>query len=113
VIQEQSVSHLSRSFSFRVSRQELRRDFRNRRSVATGGGGGGGRRGRLGSRGHVFIEVSVLIVHLLFQLAPPCVGTGVLHLRVLRLKHANKQRREEREERREDTRGEERREERK
>lgn len=83
---EQSVSHLSSVFSFTVSSEELRRDFKSRSVVVTvrGGGRGSRRRGRRGSgqlgAGHVFIEVSILIVPLLSQLTPPCAGTGVLHL---------------------------------
>lgn len=89
----QGVSHLSGIFSFSIRSQDLRRHFRNGGFVVTvrGGGRGGRRRrrrlwriagGQLG-RGHVLIEVSVLIVRLLFQLAPPCVRTGVQRLRVL------------------------------
>lgn len=52
------------------------------------GGGGGGRLGRvasgqLGHHRHVLIEVCVLIVQVLFSLAPPCAGSGVLHPRLL------------------------------
>lgn len=91
-VKVQGVSHLSSVFSLSISSEELRRDFRNRGFVVTvrGGGRGSRRRGRLGSRasgqlwrGHVLIEVSVLIVHLLFHLAPPCAGTGVQRLWVL------------------------------
>lgn len=99
-VKVQGVSHLSRAFSFTVSSEELRRDFRNGGFVVTvrGGGGGSGRRGRLGrtargqlGRGHVIIELGILIVHLLFQLAPPCARTGVQHLRVLGLDRASMQ----------------------
>lgn len=91
---EQGVSHLSTGFIFSISSEELGRDFRNRGFVVTGRSGGR-RLGRTASgqlrRGHVFIEVSVLIVHFLFQLAPPCVGTGVLRLLVLGLDRASMQ----------------------
>lgn len=88
----QGVSHLSGIFSFSIRSQELRRHFRNGGFVVTVRGGGRGSRrrrrlwriagGQLG-RGHVLIEVGVLIVRLLFRRAPPCVRTGVLRLRVL------------------------------
>ncbi len=95
----ESVSHLSSIFSFSISSEELRGDLRNRSSVVPARGGGRGcRRGRLGrmasgqlGRGHVLIEVRILIVHLLFQLAPPCAGTGVQRLRVLGLDRASMQ----------------------
>lgn len=48
-VKERSVSHLSSVFSFSVSGNELRRDFRNRAFVVPvrGGGRRSGRRGRL------------------------------------------------------------------
>lgn len=86
------LSHLSAVFSFRIAGEELRGDFANRGFVMTvrgggRGGGGGGRLGRVASgqlgRGHVLIQVCVLIVQFLFSLAPPCAGSGVLHPRLL------------------------------
>lgn len=98
-VKVQGVSHLSRAFRFSISSEELRGDFRNRGFVVTvrgGGGGGSGRRGRLGrtasgqlGRGHVIIELGILIVHLLFQLALD--WTGVQHLWVLGLDRASMQ----------------------
>ena len=95
-VREQSVSHLSGVFSFRIGSDELRGDFRNRGFVVTSRRGGRGSRGRrrlggqLGRR-HVLIEVSVLIVHVLVQLAPPCGGAGVQRLRFLELDHTSMQ----------------------
>lgn len=87
------MGHLSTVFSFRVVGKELRGDFVNGALVVSvrgggrGGAGGGGRLGRVASgqlgRGHVLIELCVLIVQLLFSLAPPCAGSGVLHPRLL------------------------------
>lgn len=101
-VKKQGVSHLSGIFSFSIRREELRGDFINRGFVVTvrgrrRGSGRGGRLGRVASgqlgRGHVLIEVCVLIVRLLFSLAPPCAGSGVLCLWVLRGKigHACRQ----------------------
>lgn len=103
-------NHLRRGFSFSVIREEFRRDFRNRGFVVAGRSGGRGsrRRGRLGGiasgqlwRGHVLIEVSILIVCFLFQLAPPCGRTGVLRLLVLVLDQASMQASRSAEERKE------------
>lgn len=87
---ERRWSHLSAVFSFSVAGQELRGDFVNGAFVVTvrgGGRGGGGRLGRVASgqlgRGHVLIQVCVLIVQVLCSLAPPSAGSGVLHPRLL------------------------------
>lgn len=42
MVKEQSVSHLNSGFSFIISIEELRGDFRNRGIVVTGRGGGKG-----------------------------------------------------------------------